>query len=72
MTAQRLMCGADFCVTKLFEYFFFDEKTITADIYLVAPQLEEFEPHIFFQQDGAPPHWGIKVREFLHKKFSAR
>ena len=26
----------------------------------VAPQLEEFQPWIIFQQDGAPPHWGLK------------
>ena len=34
VTAQRLMCGADFCVTKLLDHFFFDEKAITADIHL--------------------------------------
>ena len=58
--------------------FFFEEKTITADIYhdtlteYVTPQLEEFQPYVFFQLDGAPPHWGIKVCEFLDKKFPAR
>jgi len=31
----------------------------------VAPQLEEFQPWIIFQQDGAPPHWGSHVRRFL-------
>ena len=25
----------------------------------VAPQLEEFQPWIFFQQDCEPPHWGF-------------
>ena len=44
--------------------FFFNEPTISAYVYLdmlelyVAPQLEEFQPWIIFQQDGAPPHWG--------------
>ena len=28
----------------------------------VAPQLEEFQSWIMFQQDGAPPHWGSHVR----------
>jgi hypothetical protein len=28
----------------------------------VTPQLEEFQPWIIFQQDGAPPHWGSHVR----------
>ena len=27
----------------------------------VAPQLEEFQPWIIFQQDGAPPHWGVHM-----------
>jgi len=30
----------------------------------VTPQLEEFQPWIIFQQDGAPPHWGSHVRPF--------
>jgi hypothetical protein len=34
------------------------------DLY-VAQQLEEFQPWIIFQQDGAPPHWGPEVRRFL-------
>jgi hypothetical protein len=31
----------------------------------VAPHLEEFQPWIIFQQDGAPPHWGSDARRFL-------
>ena len=71
----NVWCG--FLCSKVIGPFFFKEKTITADIYLdilteyVTPQLEEFQPHVF-QQDEAPPHWGIKVREFLDKKFPAR
>jgi hypothetical protein len=40
------------------------EATISANVYLdmleiyVAPQLEEFQPWIIFEQDGAHPHWG--------------
>ena len=58
--------------------FFFHEKTITADIYLdlltefVTPQLIDFQPTIIFQQDGAPPHWGLRVRQFLNETFSHR
>ena len=72
----NVWCGL--LCNKVIGPFFFEEKTITADIYLdtlteyVTPQLEEFQPHILFQQDGAPPHWGLKVREFLDKKFPAR
>jgi len=34
-----------------------------------APQLEEFQPWIIFQQDGAPPHWGSHFRPFLDATF---
>ena len=58
--------------------FFFHEASITADVYLdllteyVAPQLIEFHPTIIFQQHGAPPHWGLHVREFLNETFPNR
>jgi len=38
----------------------------------VAPLLEEFQPWISFQQDGAPPHWGSHVRRFLDATFPNR
>ena len=38
----------------------------------VAPQLEEFQPWIIFQQDGAPPHWGSHVSRFLDATFPKR
>ena len=38
----------------------------------VAPQLEEFQPWIIFQQDGAPPHWCSYVRRFLNATFPKR
>ena len=38
----------------------------------IAPQLEEFQPWIIFQQDGAPPHWGSHVRRFLDATFPNR
>ena len=55
--------------------FFFNEASITADVYLdlltkyVAPQLIDFQPTIIFQQDGAPSHWGLYAREFLNETF---
>ena len=58
--------------------FFFHERTITADVYLdlqteyVAPQLSDSQPTIIFQQDSAPPHWGLGVRQFLNETFSDR
>ncbi|KFM58912.1 Transposable element Tcb1 transposase, partial [Stegodyphus mimosarum] len=35
-------------------------------------QLEELQPHVFLQQDGAPPHWGIIVRSSLNDHFTGR
>lgn len=58
--------------------FFFAEPTITANVYLdmlelyVEPQLRPFQPWIVFQQDGAPPHWGLVVRDFLNDNFPDR
>ena len=58
--------------------FFSYERTITADVSLdllteyVAPQLIDSQPTIIFQQDGAPPHWGLRVRQFFNKTFSDR
>jgi len=43
----------------------------TLELY-VAPQLEEFQPWIIFQQYGAPPHWGWDVRRFLVATFPNR
>jgi len=40
--------------------------------FYVAPQLEEFQPWIIFQQDSAPPHWGSHVRLFLDATFPNR
>jgi len=56
----------------------FAESTITANIYVnmlkhyVVPQLEEFQPRVVFQQDGAPPHWGLIVCDFLNETFPNR
>ena len=63
---------------KIIGPFFFAEKSITAQIYLdllteyVSPQLEQYQPQLIFQQDGAPPHWGLEVRQFLNDTFPER
>ena len=55
-----------------------DYKHLLQEIHLdmlelyVAPQLEEFQLWIIFQQDGAPPHWGSDVRRFLDATFPNR
>ena len=36
------------------------------------PQLQEFQPWVLFEQDGAPPHWELIVRTFLDETFPNR
>ena len=38
----------------------------------VFPQLEKLQPHVFLQQDDAPPHWGIIVHNSLNNHFPGR
>jgi hypothetical protein len=28
------------------------------------PQLQHLQPNVFFQQDGAPPHWSLDMQHF--------
>ncbi|GFU29128.1 DUF4817 domain-containing protein [Trichonephila clavipes] len=35
-------------------------------------QLQDLQPNVLFQQDGAPPHWGLTVRESLNNSFPQR
>ena len=63
---------------KIIGPFFFAEKSITVQICLdfltdyVSPQLEQYQPLVIFQQDGAPPHWGLAVRQFFNDTFPGR
>ncbi|KFM60000.1 Transposable element Tc1 transposase, partial [Stegodyphus mimosarum] len=56
--------------------FFSTEKTVSSVVYLlenfVFPQLEKLQPHVFLQQDGAPPHRGTIVRSSLNDHFTGR
>jgi hypothetical protein len=38
----------------------------------VVPQVEDLQPTVIFQHDGAPPHWGRIVRDYLDATFSNR
>lgn len=33
----------------------------------VIPQLGNLQPNVFFQQDGAPLHWGRDGRNFFYE-----
>ncbi|GFS66285.1 DUF4817 domain-containing protein [Trichonephila clavipes] len=58
--------------------FFFSEKTVTSSTYLdmleiyAFPQLQDLQPNVLFQQDGAPPHWVLTVRKSLNNSFPQR
>jgi hypothetical protein len=58
--------------------FFFAESTVTKETYLdmlqqfVVPQVEDLQPTVIVQQDGAPPHWGRIVRDYLDAIFPNR
>jgi hypothetical protein len=60
---------------EVLEPFFLAEQTVTAMIYLdmpllyLLPQLEDHQPNVVFQQDGATPHWTRIIREFFDMHF---
>ena len=38
----------------------------------IYPKIQEMQPEMFFQLDGAPAHWGLNVRAFLNEHFPDR
>jgi hypothetical protein len=61
---------------RVFGPLFFAEKSVRGQVYLkmlqnwLMPQLAEEE--FIFQQDGAPPHWHMGVREYLSGNLPGR
>ena len=57
---------------------FFAEDILTPTIYMNMlegfsfPQIEDLQPDIIFQQDGAPPHWDLVIRAVLNENFPGR
>ena len=76
--SPRVMVWAAIWRNRLIGPFFFDEN-VTKDSYLsmlknfLEPFLNELPLHerqqLWFQQDGAPPHFGLNVRNFLDTTF---
>jgi hypothetical protein len=63
--------GCLFCRGLIRPYFF--EETFTGQTYLlmlkiVTPDLNKTE--VYIQQDGAPPHFHVNVRNFLDRTFN--
>lgn len=65
-------------LTKVYGPFFFAERTVSGIAYLdmleqwLFPQLMEDSQDFIFQQDGAPPHWHLDVRQFLNRSLPQR
>jgi hypothetical protein len=65
----NVWCGVIIC-NRIIGLFFFNEPSITANVHLdrlteqVAPQLDDLQPTIIVQQDGALPQWGLHVCGF--------
>jgi hypothetical protein len=65
-------------IQKVYGPFFFVEDTVNANRYLdmvqqwLMPQLQEDSDSFVFQQDGAPPHYGLAVREYLNEDLPQR
>lgn len=75
----NVWCGL--MVDRVIGPFIFVERTINGDIYYdmlteyVFPQMEDIEAEkglVFFQQDGAPPHYSNHVRAALDTRFPGR
>ena len=68
----NVWCGLSNC--RIYGPYFFNERTVTSESYLkmlqdyFVPQLVESQRTIF-QQDGAPPHFARRVKEFLDQRF---
>jgi hypothetical protein len=75
-----LMVWAGVISDRLIGPFFFDDGTVTGQRYLTMLE-DELWPEIadrddidtmFFQQDGAPPHYAAVVRNWLNESFDGR
>ena len=72
----NVWCGL--FIDRIIGPYFFDEETVNQTNFnrllhdKVIPELEDRQPDVHFQLDGAPPHWGLRVRETLHTAFPGR
>ena len=55
--------------------YFFGNETVTGESYkkllryYAFPKLRDYPDNTIFQQDGAPPHYAVPVRQYLDKKY---
>ena len=65
---------------QIFGPYFFEDSTVDGDNYLEMlksyffPTLQKkrLTKQIIFQQDGAPPHYSLEVRNWLNEKFPGK
>ena len=74
-TKEGMMVWCGLSLNGLLGPYFFD-KTVTGSMYrqilvdYAWPQLQR--TRLYFQYDGAPPHYAVIVREWLDEKFPGR
>ena len=76
----QCVVGYDQENSVLYGPFMFVENTVTGGMYLdmleqfLKPQLQQdcILGTVVYQQDGAPPHFGLPVREYLNRTFPNR
>lgn len=77
MAAEKIVVWLGVLDTNIIGPFFF-ESTVNSQRYLymlqnmMIPTLQEIGIPLYFQQDGAPPHFAIQVRNFLDFHFPNR
>lgn len=58
--------------------YFFENGNVTGESYFKMvryfffPKVSNYPNDYFFQQDGAPPHYALRVRQYLDRKLQAR
>ncbi|GBL94432.1 hypothetical protein AVEN_12207-1 [Araneus ventricosus] len=73
--SPKVKVWCDLLHDRIIGPFIFSKVTVCSDNYFdmleifAFPQKEGLQPNIIFQQDGAPPHWSLEVREVLDENF---
>lgn len=80
-TPQNTPSVMVWCAVSQYEIigpYFFQNETVTGDryksmlVHYVFPKLRDYPDSMLFQQDGAPPHYAVTVRQYLDRKLPNR
>ncbi|CAF3832996.1 unnamed protein product [Rotaria magnacalcarata] len=80
MNSPKLNVWCAMSKNQIIGSFFFDDDTVNGQNYLsipkefFVPEIRKLHriPSIIFQQDGAPPHFAVDVRQYLNHHFPGR